>query len=111
MYFVGGELAVVNRLFFDPPMHKECAEFSLKVCPFLAFKKGYREDLAKLKDQGVIVNVDPNMHTGRCKKFGLLGTDGYKLHLGPGGKKYLRPHKAISLVWHEDPHFSPVLPG
>lgn len=34
-YFIGGPLCKQNRLFTDPPMHEECAEFSAKICPFL----------------------------------------------------------------------------
>lgn len=35
-YFVGGEKSAASLFFSDGPMHKECAEFSLTYCPFLA---------------------------------------------------------------------------
>lgn len=37
-FIVGGPLTEGNRLFFDPPMHKQCAEFSAKVCPYVSGK-------------------------------------------------------------------------
>lgn len=35
-YFIGGPLSKKNRLFVDPAMHKHCAEFASKVCPFVS---------------------------------------------------------------------------
>jgi hypothetical protein len=40
VFFVGGELCVTNGLFYDPPMHRECAEYALQACPHLARTKG-----------------------------------------------------------------------
>lgn len=37
VYFIGGPLCDQNRMFFDPPMHEECARYAFEVCPFLAF--------------------------------------------------------------------------
>jgi hypothetical protein len=34
-YFIGGPLSKKDRLFVDPAMHKHCAEFTFKVCPFV----------------------------------------------------------------------------
>lgn len=36
MAFVGGPLSIENRLFTDLPMHRDCATYALRVCPFLA---------------------------------------------------------------------------
>jgi hypothetical protein len=36
MAFIGGPASCRSRVFFDPAMHVECAEYSSKVCPFLA---------------------------------------------------------------------------
>jgi hypothetical protein len=38
-YFIGGPLSKKNRLFVDPAMHKHCAEFASKVCPFVSGQK------------------------------------------------------------------------
>lgn len=34
--FVGGALSIANRLFYDLGMHRDCAEYALRVCPYLA---------------------------------------------------------------------------
>jgi hypothetical protein len=33
--YVIGPMCAVNRVSADPPMHRECAEYSVRVCPFL----------------------------------------------------------------------------
>jgi hypothetical protein len=38
-YFICGALSKVSRLFTDPPMHKQCAEFAAQMCPFISGKK------------------------------------------------------------------------
>jgi len=38
-YFIGGPLSKKNRLFVDPAMHKQCAEFASQTCPFLSGQK------------------------------------------------------------------------
>lgn len=38
-YFISGEEALEDRLFMDPAMHRECAYYAAKVCPFLAGTK------------------------------------------------------------------------
>lgn len=39
-FFIGGPLCVANGFFYDPPMHKECAEYAMQACPHLARSKG-----------------------------------------------------------------------
>jgi hypothetical protein len=38
-YFICGPLSKKSRLFTDPPMHKQCAEFAAETCPFVSGKK------------------------------------------------------------------------
>jgi hypothetical protein len=45
--FVGGPLSTAQRLYADPPMHVDCAEFSVKVCPFLAIPTAHRREVNK----------------------------------------------------------------
>jgi hypothetical protein len=35
MAFVIGPMCSINRVSADPPSHRDCAEFSVKACPFL----------------------------------------------------------------------------
>jgi hypothetical protein len=37
-FIVGGPETGARHLFFDPPMHKKCAEFSARVCPYVSGK-------------------------------------------------------------------------
>jgi hypothetical protein len=37
--FIGGPLSKNNRLFTDPPMHRQCAEVAAHTCPFVSGKK------------------------------------------------------------------------
>jgi hypothetical protein len=74
-WFVGGALSAFHEhgAFFDPPMHSECAKFSLKVCPYLAAPRYDAEiGIAKAKakaDAGAMPNhlvfVDHTMIPGR----------------------------------------------
>ena len=44
-YWIGGENCKDQHYFIDGPMHKECAELSIKLCPFLnGVRQGYRGD-------------------------------------------------------------------
>ncbi len=50
-YFIGGPLSKKNRLFVDPAMHKQCAEFASQTCPFLTGQKlEYSSRAAEHKD-------------------------------------------------------------
>jgi hypothetical protein len=42
MTFVIGPMCAVNRISAEPPMHRDCAEYSVKVCPFLLNPKQKR---------------------------------------------------------------------
>lgn len=37
--FIGGPLSVKNRLFADPAMHPECADYAIAVCPYLVHSR------------------------------------------------------------------------
>lgn len=42
--FVIGPMCSVNRISAEPPSHRECATFSVKVCPFLTVPHRRRDD-------------------------------------------------------------------
>lgn len=49
-YWIGGPRSVESRFFNDSPMHKVCAEESMRLCPFLNGKRqDYRGDLPTMK--------------------------------------------------------------
>lgn len=60
--FIGGPLCGVNRVFVDPGMHRECAEFAAKVCPFISREDAqYRDiseaDLETLKRLNIVTDT------------------------------------------------------
>ena len=44
MAFVIGPMCAINRTSSEPPSHRECAEFSVKACPFLSRPKSVRRE-------------------------------------------------------------------
>lgn len=42
--FIGGPLSTAQGLYADPPAHIECAEFSVRVCPYLAIPSAQRRE-------------------------------------------------------------------
>lgn len=39
-----GSMCAINRTISEPPAHTECAEWSVKACPFLAQRQDYRRE-------------------------------------------------------------------
>jgi hypothetical protein len=39
-----GPMCVINRTISEPPAHTQCAEWSIKACPFLAQRQDYRRE-------------------------------------------------------------------
>ena len=51
-FWIGGPLCQQNRFFADAAMHRECAEESMRLCPFLNGKRqAYRGDLDHVETQ------------------------------------------------------------
>ncbi len=40
-WFLGGPMCLGNHTFGEPPMHRECLDYALQVCPFLTTDIGY----------------------------------------------------------------------
>lgn len=90
--FVGGPLSTKNRTYTDAPMHKDCAEYALRACPFLAAPKfGYDKKLQGYSE------LDPT----RPDRYGLGITSGYEvIRLGNSGVA-LKAAPFVSLTWWE----------
>lgn len=43
-FVIGGPLTAMNKVCSDPPMHRQCAEYSLKTCPHLFYKDASRRE-------------------------------------------------------------------
>lgn len=88
--FVGGPLSTKNRSYLDAGMHKDCAEYALKVCPFMAAPKfAYDRSIEGM----------PELHTERPEKFGLSMTSSYQPEQLRSGAVVLRIAPPVSLTW------------
>jgi hypothetical protein len=86
MWFVGGSRCFMHEhgAFIDPPMHHECAEYALQVCPFLAAPSyAKRIDDRKLKAEnmpkGMLLARVDHMPPDQPERFGLGCTQAYRL--------------------------------
>lgn len=96
--FIGGPKAIEQRLFVDGPMHPECAEISIKECPFLRGDKDYAEviDLSK-HEEGVEVHE-------RVSKVAPLRvakylTRGFDIVTARGREWFFRAKPAKKIEW------------
>lgn len=109
VWFIGGPLCAVNRLFFDHPMHVDCAEYALQVCPFLALPATtYRKRKAAAQliaveggtlstdiMQGVSEEKPARFMLGKTKKYGVVQHN---------GEMFLQAQAWESLRWWEGGH-------
>lgn len=72
--FIGGDKCKETRLFFDPAMHIECAEFAARICPFIVGTKGYSK---KPIEEGTYTHEI--VSNERPAKMYLFKTRGYSL--------------------------------
>ncbi|SRR5579862_4416175 len=64
MVFVIGPMCAVNRISSEPPLHRECARFSARACPFLSRPKAVRREDGlenKLPAAGLMVERNPGV--------------------------------------------------
>lgn len=75
IFFIGGPGSAASGLFYDPPMHRECALFAITTCPHLARAKGrYAKEPAG--DGFVSRDIDTDK---KAEVFALLHTKAYGL--------------------------------
>jgi hypothetical protein len=99
IFFIGGERSMETGCFYDPPMHRECADYAFKVCPFLACAKGYSK--APVKPQkDVIVVTDPNMPAIRPNKMGILHAKSYHM-MNFQGSEYFQADDVQGIEWKD----------
>lgn len=97
-WLVGGFGAAFHRngAFLDPPMHRACAEYALRVCPFLAVSYSKRIDAKTLdldKAEGrVIVKEDVVAHD-QPEVFVLAHTASYSTFDPQPGIIYIIPKR------------------
>jgi hypothetical protein len=102
-WFVGGPMSAFHPdgVYNDAPMHLECKDYAMKVCPWLAaprYSRSMAEDKAKhVKD---VVLVDETMLPGRPAVFVAVMAVGQTL-TKPNrmtGTPYIRPKKPFRFI-------------
>ncbi len=95
VFFIGGDLCVANGFFYDPPMHKECAEYALRTCPHIVHtigKYGRIPDPEPLGAGRLGVGA-----MGAASRFALLHGERYTYRRDQGGMMLIR----AELPWQE----------
>lgn len=98
MIFIGGPVAARNRAFGDSPMHRECAEYAMKVCPYLTIESMQYEKDHERKYQDQQFTTDPNVIMEKPEKMCLFITRGYRIE--PNGSTWVYIAKpAVEIEW------------
>jgi hypothetical protein len=92
MWLIGGPLSAFHPdgAFNDPPVHKECGEYALRVCPYLVYSsyKGWA-DASKLEQRFEGVKLaDPTQMDIRVPFFAFVKIMAFQTNVRP-------PHRAI----------------
>lgn len=92
MAFLTGPLGFKNRSTSEGPMHRECAEYSLRACPHLAGDENTRR-----RDTGLSAEVHaiPGMVMARPAKMVLAISRSYVKH----NEIYYQFAKPVEVVW------------
>ena len=87
VWFIGGPGSVFhkNGAIADLPVHKECGEYALQVCPYLAYSRyTAKADIDnlynKIKDKTIRLE-NPTMDDDRVPVFCFVKASGYTIHL------------------------------
>ena len=97
--FVIGPMCALNRISAEPPMHKECAEYSVRVCPFLLNPNQKRNpkkvDAEMAEPPGIMIARNPGCMV-------LWVTDSYQLVADQKGEFLFGVGRPLSLQWYAE---------
>lgn len=111
IYFVGGPLCVANRLFYDPPMHRECAIYALATCPHLARSKGRYRPVPPTPPEGATLTVGKMATTVKAEYFALMHTTAFEWGQTPDGMFMAKAAPWIGVeYWQDGKPVGPVPP-
>lgn len=102
---IGGEKAIKNGLFTDPPMHRACARYAAQVCPYL---NGERRQYSKAapKHAGepsmVVREYEDILPEGIPKRMGIYYTRTWQWGRlpGRGPMLFITAGPPLSVDWH-----------
>lgn len=98
--FVGGPKSITNRVFTDPPMHRECAEYAFAVCPFLlrsGWDRTRRKDVLSRRDDVIVPSAEADFN--KPERMGMLITREYRLYAVDHDALVFRTAPAKEVVW------------
>lgn len=99
--FAIGPMCVVNRVSSEPPSHYECAEWSVKACPFLNrpnMKRRTEEAFEPLREASTTPGVMIERNPGASCLWTTLSYERFDDGMGKGGK-LVRVGPLIRLSW------------
>lgn len=97
---IGGEKSIASRTFTDPPMHKECAQYAARACPYLnGEKRSYSK--ADFKGEGPVVECELIDKEGVPKRMGILYAKSFTYFTIPdkGPMLYVRVADVLNVDW------------
>lgn len=106
-WFTGGAICFIhpNGAFLDPPSHRECGEYAVRVCPFLAAPHyGRRIEHRTLGDNALAPDMalvrDDSVRTARPPLFGFGQTATFSaVPGGSPGSTYLVADGWLQVEW------------
>jgi hypothetical protein len=97
--FVIGPMCAVNRISAEPPMHRECAEYSVQVCPFLLNPNQKRNP----KAVAAPIDEAPGIMIARNPGVMLLWmTNSFTLVQDQNNQVLFRIGPALQLSWYAE---------
>lgn len=100
-WLVGGPGAAFHKMggYIDPPVHKDCGTYALKVCPFLALTYAKRiEDKTLRGRDDVLVAVETRVNPAQPEVFVFIKTAGITPVDAGGGSVVLQPKRPLLAV-------------
>jgi hypothetical protein len=94
--FVIGPMCAVNRVSSEPPCHLDCAEYAVKVCPFLTQPKMRRNEKGLPEDRQEAAGIAIPRNPGASLLWSTLL---YTLFPAPGGGILFHVGEPYKLSW------------
>ena len=101
MGFVLGPMCTINQIISEPPSHRDCAEYALKVCPFLTRPRMRRnaKDLPENHEEAAGLPAERN--PGICALWLTRSYQVFRPHVGNEGVLFrIGPWEQVSW-WRE----------
>ncbi len=101
--FIGGEACMNNKIFLDPGMHKDCAYYAAKACPFLnSENREYASNPGKVERDGD-VHAIAKFEQRRPKRMAIMLAKSFDpIKLSDGGV-YVLVSRVVSIDWDAMP--------